>query len=102
MITLFEIMFAMLIEWIPFWSYAKLIVNCWFVIPHFSGAAYVYEHYIMLHCFTQGNRRLTFAMFLERNMCSVSQMTYYLLLRNAFRNTNQMRFKKLYMALIGK
>lgn len=31
---------------IPFWSYAKLIVTCWLVIPYFSGAAYVYEHYV--------------------------------------------------------
>ncbi|KAK3011778.1 hypothetical protein RJ639_012561 [Escallonia herrerae] len=46
MITLFELTFAKLIEWIPFWSYAKLIVTCWLVIPYFSGAAYVYEHYV--------------------------------------------------------
>ncbi|MFS7967514.1 hypothetical protein Hanom_Chr09g00786601 [Helianthus anomalus] len=57
------------------------------------------EHYV--RPFTQRNRRLTFAMFLVRCV-SVSQITYYLLLRNTFRNTNQMRFKKLYMALIGK
>lgn len=31
---------------IPFWSHAKLIVTCWLVIPYFSGAAYVYEHYV--------------------------------------------------------
>lgn len=31
---------------IPFWSYAKLIVTCWLVIPYFSGAAYVYEQYV--------------------------------------------------------
>ncbi|KAK9054473.1 hypothetical protein SSX86_025551 [Deinandra increscens subsp. villosa] len=46
MITLFELTFAKLIEWIPFWSYAKLILTCWLVIPYFSGAAYVYEHYV--------------------------------------------------------
>ncbi|KAI3726893.1 hypothetical protein L1987_66699 [Smallanthus sonchifolius] len=46
MITLFELTFAKLIEWIPFWSYAKLIVTCWLVIPYFSGAAYVYEQYV--------------------------------------------------------
>ncbi|KAM0043931.1 hypothetical protein Hdeb2414_s0010g00347241 [Helianthus debilis subsp. tardiflorus] len=46
MITLFELTFAALIEWIPFWSYAKLIITCWLVIPQFSGAAYVYQHYI--------------------------------------------------------
>ncbi|GAB4845489.1 HVA22-like protein a [Ancistrocladus abbreviatus] len=46
MITLFELTFAKLIEWIPFWSYAKLIWTCWLVIPYFSGAAYVYEHFV--------------------------------------------------------
>ncbi|KAL8097968.1 HVA22-like protein a isoform X1 [Apium graveolens] len=46
MITLFELTFAKLIEWIPIWSYAKLIVTCWLVIPYFSGAAYVYQHYV--------------------------------------------------------
>ncbi|KAF5730148.1 HVA22-like protein a [Tripterygium wilfordii] len=46
MITLFELTFAKLIEWIPIWPYAKLILTCWLVIPYFSGAAYVYEHYV--------------------------------------------------------
>ncbi|CAN6714039.1 unnamed protein product [Malus baccata var. baccata] len=46
MITLFELTFAKVIEWIPIWSYAKLIATCWLVLPYTSGAAYVYEHYI--------------------------------------------------------
>lgn len=46
LITLFELTFAKVIEWIPFWSYAKLIATCWLVIPYFSGAAYVYEHFV--------------------------------------------------------
>ncbi|KAI3688760.1 hypothetical protein L2E82_46572 [Cichorium intybus] len=46
MITLFELTFDKLIEWIPFWSYVKLIVTCWLVIPQFSGATYVYEQYV--------------------------------------------------------
>ncbi|KAL4566530.1 hypothetical protein LXL04_030646 [Taraxacum kok-saghyz] len=46
MITLFELTFDKLIEWIPFWSYMKLFITCWLVIPQFSGAAYVYEHYV--------------------------------------------------------
>ncbi|CAI9757531.1 unnamed protein product [Fraxinus pennsylvanica] len=41
MITIFELTFAKLIEWIPFWSYAKLIFTCWLVIPYFSGASHV-------------------------------------------------------------
>ena len=31
---------------IPIWSPAKQIFTCWLVIPYFSGAAYVYEHYL--------------------------------------------------------
>ncbi|KAH7529102.1 HVA22-like protein a [Ziziphus jujuba] len=46
MITLVELTFAKVIEWIPIWSYAKLILTCWLVIPYFSGAAYVYEHFV--------------------------------------------------------
>lgn len=46
MITLFELTFAKVIEWIPIWPYAKLILTCWLVIPYFSGAAYVYDHYV--------------------------------------------------------
>ncbi|CAM8978213.1 unnamed protein product [Rhodiola kirilowii] len=46
MITLFELTFAKVLEWIPIWSYAKLIATCWLVIPYFNGAAYVYQHFV--------------------------------------------------------
>ncbi|XP_020580974.1 HVA22-like protein a isoform X2 [Phalaenopsis equestris] len=46
LLTLFELTFAKLIEWLPFWPYAKLIFSCWLVFPYFSGAAYVYQHYV--------------------------------------------------------
>lgn len=46
MMSLFELTFSKVIEWIPIWSYSKLIFTCWLVIPYFSGAAYVYEHYL--------------------------------------------------------
>ncbi|XP_078433542.1 HVA22-like protein a [Wolffia australiana] len=45
-ITLFELTFSKFIELLPFWSYAKLTLNCWLVLPYFSGAAYFYEHYV--------------------------------------------------------
>ncbi|KAM3194158.1 hypothetical protein ACQJBY_070676 [Aegilops geniculata] len=44
-ITLFEITFAPILEWLPFWPYGKLFFNCWLVFPCFNGAAYVYEHF---------------------------------------------------------
>lgn len=31
---------------LPIWPYAKLILSCWLVLPHFNGAAHVYRHYI--------------------------------------------------------
>ncbi|TQD92017.1 hypothetical protein C1H46_022421 [Malus baccata] len=46
MITLIELTFAKVIEWIPIWSWAKLIATFWLVFPYTNGAAYVYEHYI--------------------------------------------------------
>lgn len=46
MITLVELTFAKVIEWLPFWSYAKFFATCWLVLPYFSGAAYVYEHFV--------------------------------------------------------
>ncbi|KAI4303878.1 hypothetical protein MLD38_039463 [Melastoma candidum] len=46
MITLFELTFYKLLEWVPIWSYAKLVLTGWLVIPYFSGAAYVYEHFV--------------------------------------------------------
>ncbi|XP_073023281.1 HVA22-like protein a isoform X1 [Primulina eburnea] len=53
MITLFELTFAKLIEWIPLWHYMKLIFTCWLVIPYFSGAAYVYEHFVRPYLVTR-------------------------------------------------
>lgn len=46
LITLFELTFARVIEWLPFWPFAKLMFNCWLVLPYFSGAAYVYQHHV--------------------------------------------------------
>lgn len=46
LITLFELTFASIIEWLPFWSSMKLIFISWLVFPYFSGAAYVYQNYV--------------------------------------------------------
>ncbi|KAM0829227.1 hypothetical protein ACQ4PT_067005 [Festuca glaucescens] len=46
LITLFELTFASIIEWLPFWSSMKLIFISWLVLPYFSGAAYVYQKYV--------------------------------------------------------
>ncbi|KAE9595606.1 hypothetical protein Lal_00030500 [Lupinus albus] len=46
LITLFELTFAKVLELLPIWPYAKLILSCWLVLPHFNGAAHVYRHYV--------------------------------------------------------
>uniref|UniRef100_A0A2P2JZX3 HVA22-like protein n=2 Tax=Rhizophora mucronata TaxID=61149 RepID=A0A2P2JZX3_RHIMU len=46
MITLFELTFAKILECLPIWPYVKLIVTCWLVLPHFNGAAHVYQRFI--------------------------------------------------------
>ncbi|GER35930.1 protein HVA22 [Striga asiatica] len=38
---------------LPFWSYAKLIITCWLVIPYISEAAYVYEQYVRPYLVTR-------------------------------------------------
>ncbi|KAJ4756827.1 HVA22-like protein [Rhynchospora pubera] len=45
-ITLFELTFAGILDWLPFWPYAKLFFNCWLVLPQFNGAAYVYQNFV--------------------------------------------------------
>ncbi|XP_050210492.1 HVA22-like protein c [Mercurialis annua] len=46
MITIFELTFSKLLECIPVWAFAKLIMTCWLVLPQFNGAAYVYKNYV--------------------------------------------------------
>nr|POE68296.1 hva22-like protein c [Quercus suber] len=46
MLTLFELTFAKVLELFPIWPYAKLILSCWLVLPHFNGAAHVYRNFI--------------------------------------------------------
>ncbi|XP_057494559.1 uncharacterized protein LOC130779775 [Actinidia eriantha] len=43
LISIFELVFGRLINWLPFWPYMKLLAICWLVVPHFNGACYVYE-----------------------------------------------------------
>ncbi|KAM1175571.1 hypothetical protein EV1_027735 [Malus domestica] len=46
MITTFELTFSKVIEFIPIWSYAKLITYFWLVCPRFSGSTYIYQNYV--------------------------------------------------------
>ncbi|KAG5526131.1 hypothetical protein RHGRI_032417 [Rhododendron griersonianum] len=43
LVSLFELAFVKLIDWLPFWPYMKLMAMCLLVLPDFNGASYVYE-----------------------------------------------------------
>ncbi|KAE9447003.1 hypothetical protein C3L33_21099, partial [Rhododendron williamsianum] len=43
LVSLFELAFVKLIDWLPFWPYIKLLAMCLLVLPDFNGASYVYE-----------------------------------------------------------
>ncbi|KAH7832906.1 hypothetical protein Vadar_001225 [Vaccinium darrowii] len=42
-VSLFELAFVKLIEWLAFWPYMKLVAMCLLVLPDFNGASYAYE-----------------------------------------------------------
>nr|GEW04539.1 HVA22-like protein f [Tanacetum cinerariifolium] len=43
-ITLFELSFWKVLQWLPFWPYLKLLFCMWLVLPGINGAAYVYAN----------------------------------------------------------
>ncbi|KAG8379168.1 hypothetical protein BUALT_Bualt07G0060200 [Buddleja alternifolia] len=86
MITLFELTFAKLLEWIPFWSYAKLLFTCWLVIPYFSGAACVYEQYVRPYLVT---RQKTIKMWL---MDKLFRGNNYMLYDDNYRYEDEHRY----------
>ncbi|KAI4342559.1 hypothetical protein MLD38_027176 [Melastoma candidum] len=92
MITLLELTFYKLQEWVPIWSYAKLVLIGWLVIAYFSGAAYGYEHF-MRPAFV---RMLIFGMSLRERICLESQMTFFPQQREAYCRTWHPGFRKSY------
>ncbi|MCE3052313.1 hypothetical protein HAX54_052201, partial [Datura stramonium] len=48
-IYLLEHVFELLPEWVPLWSYLRLIFICWLVIPQLNGAFYLYQNLIHPH-----------------------------------------------------
>ncbi|KAK4340072.1 hypothetical protein RND71_041534 [Anisodus tanguticus] len=48
-IYLFEHILEKLLEWVPVWSYLRLIFICWLVIPQLNGAFYLYQNFIHPH-----------------------------------------------------
>ncbi|GMH11967.1 hypothetical protein Nepgr_013808 [Nepenthes gracilis] len=45
-ITLFELSFWQILQWLPIWAYIKLLICVWLVLPVFNGAAYIYENVV--------------------------------------------------------
>ncbi|XP_052178863.1 HVA22-like protein f [Diospyros lotus] len=46
LITLFELTFWKILQWVPLWAYVKLLTCLWLVLPIFNGAAYIYENVV--------------------------------------------------------
>ncbi|XP_030458354.1 HVA22-like protein e isoform X2 [Syzygium oleosum] len=42
-LTLVEMLFRSLLEWVPVWYDVKLILVAWLVLPQFNGAAFLYK-----------------------------------------------------------
>ncbi|KAF2311525.1 hypothetical protein GH714_024564 [Hevea brasiliensis] len=45
-LTLTEMVFQFILEWIPVWYTLKLVLVAWLVLPQFRGAAFIYERYV--------------------------------------------------------
>ncbi|XP_050208783.1 uncharacterized protein LOC130014484 isoform X2 [Mercurialis annua] len=46
LISLFEHVFANLLQWSTSWPYIKLVIVSCLVVPHFEGSLYVYKHLV--------------------------------------------------------
>ncbi|XP_055801936.1 HVA22-like protein e [Solanum dulcamara] len=46
LLTLVEMLFQPILNWIPIWYDVKLIVVAWLVLPQFRGATFIYETYV--------------------------------------------------------
>ncbi|KAG5609160.1 hypothetical protein H5410_020441, partial [Solanum commersonii] len=45
-LTLVEMLFQPILNWIPIWYDVKLIGVAWLVLPQFRGATFIYETYV--------------------------------------------------------
>ncbi|XAR50353.1 hypothetical protein NMG60_11004649 [Bertholletia excelsa] len=45
-LTLMEMLLQPILEWIPIWYDIKLLFVAWLVLPHFRGAAFIYERFV--------------------------------------------------------
>ncbi|TKY73675.1 HVA22 protein [Spatholobus suberectus] len=48
-LTLVEMVLEPILQWIPIWYDVKLLTVAWLVLPHFEGAAYLYERFVREH-----------------------------------------------------
>ncbi|XP_019195244.1 PREDICTED: HVA22-like protein e [Ipomoea nil] len=45
-LTLVEMVFQPILQWIPIWYDVKLVFVAWLVLPQFRGAAFIYETFV--------------------------------------------------------
>ncbi|XP_039069265.1 HVA22-like protein e [Hibiscus syriacus] len=43
LLTITEMVFESVLEWIPIWCWVKLLFMSWLVLPHLRGASFIYE-----------------------------------------------------------
>ncbi|CAL1405720.1 unnamed protein product [Linum trigynum] len=48
-LTLSEMLLQSVLEWVPIWYTAKLVLAAWLVLPQFKGAAFLYERFVRAH-----------------------------------------------------
>ncbi|QCD91776.1 HVA22-like protein e [Vigna unguiculata] len=48
-LSLAEMVFQPVLDWIPIWYDVKLLTVAWLVLPQFEGASYLYERFVREH-----------------------------------------------------
>ncbi|GFP99967.1 hva22-like protein f [Phtheirospermum japonicum] len=56
-ITLFNLSYCKVLQWLPFWPHMKLLFCLWLVLPIFNGEAYIYENLVRIYVKVGGHVR---------------------------------------------
>ncbi|XP_030504099.2 uncharacterized protein LOC115719269 [Cannabis sativa] len=92
LILLIEHALGTLLQRLPFWTYIRLVVVCWLVIPHFDAAFYVYKHLLhpcfsIINCSNQEKKNQA-----ETETTNARENGYELVLDNIASKSNSINF----------